>query len=84
MNAIQLTLLKGLSTRQVAILKKYLEDLSVLTTIFGKDSDFKAKGGAQMTFSSKYGGGQVRFQNKTEIIEFCTALGILASRIKTK
>lgn len=78
-----LAVTKGLTSPEKKVLNTYLEDLSVLTTIIGKE-DFTAKGGAVMKFNSKYGGGEVRFQNKNEIIKFCTALGKLASNIETK
>lgn len=82
--SLALSILQGLTSPEKKVLETYLKDLSVLTTIIGKDKDFNAKGGAVMTFNDKYGGGEVRFQNKEEIIDFCTALGKLAKNIKAK
>ena len=70
---------KFIDNRKFKVLEKYVDNLQILTSVIGDDEQ---KGGVVLKFKSQYGGGQVRFQTKKEMVEFCNALGAFAEVIK--
>jgi len=69
-----------LKPHEIRILEKYLDNLQVLTDVIGEEKT--NKNGAVLRFKARYGGGEARFPNKNEMLQFIVALYAFADNIK--